>query len=199
MVRRGKLPFQTRQEACAAAAAEAGILDDLNDFFRLVLHQALCQRFIAVIGDVFVDVFRVDDAAVAEGDTFLLGVERGVVEGLDHVLSDCLFVEQTFDRTAFEEMLRHDFRDVFSLNAGVERAFRVDNHDRADCAETKAARFDDLNFFSQAVLFQFGFQRVNDLCASGGRASGTAADQYVGTIHIISSFMIRHSRRGCIP
>ena len=54
LVRRRKAPFQARRETAAAAAAQTGILHDLNDLLRRHLGQALCKGLIAVIGDVLV-------------------------------------------------------------------------------------------------------------------------------------------------
>ncbi len=65
-------PFEGGGETGAAAAAEAGDVDLLND---IVLGHAglqdLLDGFVAVSGDVVVDVLGVDETAVAKSDTGL--------------------------------------------------------------------------------------------------------------------------------
>ena len=70
---------------------------------------------IAVQADVLVDVFRVDDAAVSQRYTLLLGVELGVVQRFDRVFLHGLLIQKTGDDTAFEQMLRNDFRDILRV------------------------------------------------------------------------------------
>ena len=75
LVHGGQLPLAAGWEAAAAAAAQPGILNHLNDLLRRVFCQALCKRLIAVVGDVFIDILRVDHAAVTQRHALLLFIE----------------------------------------------------------------------------------------------------------------------------
>ena len=74
------------------------------------------QRLIAVVGDVFVDVLRVDHAAVTQRDALLLFIEIGVDSRLV-TISSCTVssIQKTLDDTALEQVLCHDFGHVLGL------------------------------------------------------------------------------------
>ena len=75
-----ELPFHTGREAAAASAAQTGIEDFLNDLLRCHRGQHLVECPVAVSADVFIDVFRIDQTAVAECNTVLLCIECCFVE-----------------------------------------------------------------------------------------------------------------------
>ena len=75
-----ELPFHTGREAAAASAAQTGIEDFLNDLFRRHRGQDLVECPVAVSADVFIDIFRIDQTAVAECNTVLLCIECCFVE-----------------------------------------------------------------------------------------------------------------------
>ena len=54
-----------------------------DDLFAGHFGEHLGQGLVAVKGDVLVDIFGVDDAAVPQGDALLLLVEADFVQGLD--------------------------------------------------------------------------------------------------------------------
>ena len=69
-------PLCAGRVARAAAAAEAGGLDGLDDRLGGELAQALLERLIAAVGPVLLNVQRVHLAAAFEDDLLLLGEER---------------------------------------------------------------------------------------------------------------------------
>ena len=91
---RGKGPLLTGGEAAAAPAPQTGIQDALHHLLRGHLAEHLAQGHVAVVGDVLVDVLRVDDAAVLQRHPALLFVEVGLPQALDGVLLDRLGVEK---------------------------------------------------------------------------------------------------------
>ena len=62
-------------------------------------------------------------------------------------------------------MLGHDFGHVVHLYPGIEAAFRVDNHDRAERAQAEAAGTHNLDLVGQALLANFLFQDLNNFLA----------------------------------
>ena len=97
---RRKGPFPAGGEAAAPPAPQAGIQDALDHLFGGHFGKDLPQGHVAVVGDVFVDVLRVDDAAVFEGHPQLLFVKVGLPQALDGVLLDRLGVEEALDDAA---------------------------------------------------------------------------------------------------
>ena len=122
---------QAGGEAAAAASAQAGVFNGLDDLIGGHFGQNLTQSHVAVQADVFVDVFRVDYAAVFQRYTFLLGVELGVVQRFYRVFLHGLLIQKTGDDTAFEQMLRNDFRDILGFDHAVKGALRINDHDGA--------------------------------------------------------------------
>ena len=75
----GKEPLLPGGEAAAAAPAQAAVLDGLDDLIGGHPRQHTAQCLVAVHGNVLVDIFGVNDTAVAQGHAVLLFVEFGVV------------------------------------------------------------------------------------------------------------------------
>ena len=73
-------------------------------------------------------------------------------------------------------MLSNDLRDILRLYHGIKGGVRVDDHDRTKSAKAVAAGLNHGNFLFQALFLQFFFQRVDNLMASGGSTSSSAAD-----------------------
>ena len=187
-VARGKLPFAASGETCAAAAAQAGVQDRLDDVVRRHFSEHLAQRLIAVKGNVFVDVLGVDNAAVAQRDAHLFFIKRGVVQALDGVvLSDGLVVQQARDGASFQQVLVHDLFNVLFLDHAVKAALGIDDDDGAQRAQAEAARADDLDFIFQAGGKDLVLEGLRDLVAAGGGAAGAAADHYMASKHCFSS------------
>ena len=85
-----------------APPPRSGSLEGVYNVLRLHLGKNLAQGGVAVEGDVLVDVFRVYDSAVAEGDALLL-IKAGVVKELTALGSPA--VEQTLNNPALQDML----------------------------------------------------------------------------------------------
>ena len=69
--------------AGAAAAAQLGGLDLLDDHLRVGVDQHLIERLVAADGDVLLDIVGADQAAVAQHDLLLRLEEGNVVPGRD--------------------------------------------------------------------------------------------------------------------
>ena len=176
----GKLPLTAGGESSAATAPQAGSQHQVDDFLGSHLGEHLAQSGIAVLGNVLVDILRVDHAAVAQGNTHLLGVERGFIQGLGGVvIYHGFLIQQPLDDTAFEKVLGNDLRHIFRSDTAIKSAFGVHHHDGTQRAQAKAAGANDVDFFFQALGFDLFLQPFNDLLAVGGRTSRTSADQHV--------------------
>ena len=103
---------------------------------------------------------------------------------------DGVIIQQTLDDTALEQVLFHNFGHVLNLYLAVKAALRVDDHDRAECTQAVAPCLDHLDFICEALLRNLRFQRLNDRGGVCGGTAGTAANQYMGTIHCFSSLLI---------
>lgn len=177
----GHLPFQAGGEAAAAPAAQARFFEDLDDILRAKLSQALGQRRIAVKGDVFFNILRVNLAAVAQGNTMLLLVEGHLVQGGVRLrLRAVLLVDQPLDNTALEQMLLDDLVNVTRGYMGIERAFRVHNDHGANFTEPEAAGAHHFDFLIQTLFGNLGFQAGNDLRRTGRGATGSARRPLLG-------------------
>ena len=85
---RHQLPFHAGRETRAAAPAQAAGFDFGDDLFGLHRGEHLAQRGITVAGDVFLDVFRVNQAAIFEDDLLLFGEESEIALGGDDIGGD---------------------------------------------------------------------------------------------------------------
>ena len=101
-------------------------------------------------------ICRTDSLAI---DPHLLAVEGDVmVEGQRLVLLR-LLVGQSFDLTALEQGLFHDFRHIPRLDLAVENALGVHHHDRPHGAEAAAAGLDDPHLIRQPAPRDLFLQR----------------------------------------
>ena len=164
----------------AAAAPQAGSQHQVNDLLGGHLCEDLAESGVAVLGDVLVDILRIDDAAVAQGNAHLLGIERGLIQGLGGiVIHHCLLVQQPLDNAALEQVLRDDLRHILYGDTAVKSAFRIDHHDGTQGTQAKAAGADDIHFLLKALGLDLFLQLFNDLLAVGGSTARTSADQHV--------------------
>ena len=170
---RSEEPLLAGRETGAAAAAQTGIGDDLDDLFGGHFGEHLAQRLIAVHGDILVDAFGVDDAAVAQRDALLLGVEDGVVQrhvGLVDLILEVIrhvVVDKAFHHTALEKVFFHDLLDVALFHAGIERSVGIDDDHGTEGAEAEAAGSDNFDFARQTVFLDLRFKLGNQLGAAG--------------------------------
>ena len=175
----GQFPFLSGREARAAAAAEAGSQNGIDDLIRCHFGQNFAQGFIAAGADVFIDVFRIDHAAVAQRDTGLFLVKVCIIQRFASGGLVFFSVDQTLDRTARQQVLGNDFRNIFCLHLCIVGCFGINDNDRTQCAETVTACLDDRNLFVESFLFNILFERLDNLGTSGRSADGSAADQYM--------------------
>ena len=131
-------PLAPGREARAAAAAQTGIAHGLDDLVRLHLEQGLGQRAVAADGQVLLDGFRVDMAAVLEHAAGLLFVKRDVLLALIQLA--VLVVAQALDELAAEDGLLDDLLHVADLTLRVQPALRLDAHQRAHLAKSRGSR-----------------------------------------------------------
>ena len=120
----------------------------------------------------------------------MLLIESGLVEGLDGVVLNGLLIEQTGDDPALEEVLLHDFGDILHLYHGIEAALGIDDHDRAERAQAKAAGGDDIDLVLETESFDFFLKLVDDCQAVRGGTTGTAAYKYIRTIHYFPPYFV---------
>ena len=161
-----------------------------DDFFTGHFGEHLGQGLIAVKGDVLVDIFGVDDAAVAQGDALLLLVEADFVQGLDFggAFVGGALIQKLGHDTALDQVLFDDFVDVFDLNAAIESAFRIYDNNGAGGAQAEAAGLYQLDFLIQALFGQQLGEALVQLRRTGRSTAGTAADQDRRTekVHYVS-------------
>ena len=164
-----ELPLETGGESAAATAAQTGLEDLIDDLFLRHAGQGLFQSLVAVEGKILIDVLGIDHAAVAKRDSLLMLVELDFVKGLAGFLILCamILVDQMLHGTALEQMFGNDLVDIVHLHAGIERAFGINDDDRASLAQTEAAGTDHLDFLVQPRLLDFLFKTLNDLRRSG--------------------------------
>ena len=77
----GELPFCAGAEARAAAAAKPAALDGVYDLLAGHFGKHLGKGLITVEGYVFVDIFRVYNAAVAQSHAVLLFIKADIGKG----------------------------------------------------------------------------------------------------------------------
>ena len=175
----GDLPLHAGGESRAATAADTGVQDFLDDVGGLHVEEALGEGLVAFRRDVFGDVFRIEEAAVAEGDAFLLGVERHLGVVMDAFLDHGFDVEEAFDQLVVDDVLFDDVLRVFGLDLDVEDVVRHDLDDRALGAETEATGLDDIHVVFKTSGLDFGTEVGDDVLTVGDQAAGIAADEDV--------------------
>ncbi|MPM75997.1 hypothetical protein SDC9_122992 [bioreactor metagenome] len=195
----GELPFQAGGEACAAPPADAALLDGVDDLLRGLLGEGPGQGAVAAGADVLVDVFRVNDAAVAQGDAQLLLVEDRVGQGGDGLRAFVFHMEQALDDAALYEVLGDDFGHVLGGDLGVAGAFGINHDDGPHGAEAEAAGFHHLDLAVQPLGGQLALQRGEDLGACRRGAAGAGANQNMGTYQMHITAPLLRRRRWYIP
>lgn len=134
----GDFPFESRRETAAAAAAQSGVHNLADDLLRSHL-KYLAQGGVTVAGDVFVDVLRVDEAAVAQGDADLGFIELhvlGVGDVSARVGGD---IEQALHLASLDDVFADDGLGVFRFDRYVEGIVGHRLDDGALFAEAEAA------------------------------------------------------------
>ena len=190
LVAAGELPFQPRGETAAAPASEPGAFDFVDDFLRGHFREAFAQGGVAVASDVFLDVFRIDEAAVAQGDAQLLFVKFHVLGVADGGFLFRVFIKKALYFTPFDDVFVDNFFRVFRFDLYIEGVVRHDFDNRSLFAEPEAAGGNDLHVVVQVFFLQAFFQLVDDVLAGGSPASRTAADENVHFITHRIAFLL---------
>ena len=185
----GKLPLLAGGETSAATAAQTGFQHFVNHLLRGHLRQGLAQSAIAVEGDIFVDVFRVDTTAVPQSQTQLGTVEVDIFQRRVLFLVRLFLVDQMLHDTSLEQVLRNDLVHIVHLDAAVEGAFGINDDHGACFAKTEAAGADHFDFLVQTVFGDLFFKALDQLGGAAGRAARTAANKHMCAkkIHVCSS------------
>ena len=169
LVRGAQRPLAAGGEPAAAAPAQAGIGDLLDDVLGRHLGQHLAEGGIAVHRDVFLDALGIDHAAVAQHHAVLRFVECGIIKGnvaLHRLVGAGVVIHQPLHDAALEQMLVHDLVDVLRLDAAVERAVRMHDDHGAERAQTEAAGLDDLDLVLQPACRDAVGERLLDRFAA---------------------------------
>ena len=102
-------PLSACRESCAASSAKSGCEHNVNNLILGHGCQDLIQCLIAVQSDIFLDILRVDHAAVSQRDTHLLGIEIGLAQRKDlAVLMHSLGIQKILADQAFHNVLIND-------------------------------------------------------------------------------------------
>ena len=78
---------------------------------------------------------------------------------------NCLRVQKVFADRALDNVLVDDPLSSLRRCLGIESAFRINDNDRAECAQTEAAGLNDENV-RKALLFDLALERICYLVAS---------------------------------
>jgi len=176
----GFFPFISRRETRSSPTAQARFFHLGDDLLRGHLGDGLVQGHVPIFGDVFVNVLRIDQSAVAQYTQNLQAEKRNIFQKGDDFFLDGFFIKKLGNRAAFEDMLFHDQGHVFRFQLAVEDAFGINHHDRPFGAETIAARDHDLYFFIESPVLKFLFQALPHLEGSARDTGGTGAHKEVG-------------------
>jgi len=95
---------------------------------------------------------------------------------------------QTFDATAFVEVLFANFFDVAKLNFGIERFIGIDDYDRTFFAQAETTGENEFDFVADPEIFQTKIKFVLDFFGMGTHASRSATDQYLAAFEHGSTY-----------
>ena len=163
----GHLPLPAGGEAGAAPAPEAGGQDLVDDLLGGLLREGPAQGLVPASADVLIDILRIDDAAVAQGDAELLLIELCLGQAGDPLGVLPLLVEEPLHDAPLDDVLRDDLGHIRRGDVGVEGPLRIDEDHRAHGAQAEAAGLDHLGFPVHALLLQLPLEGLDDLRAVG--------------------------------
>jgi hypothetical protein len=108
------------------------------------------KTLVSTPGNVLIDLLRVDNSAIPEGDADLLAIKG------DFLVTGQLFVgighlvREPSDDPSFDERLFNDRLDVPGLNLAIEDPFGINDHDRSHGAEAPTPGLYDPDLFFQS-------------------------------------------------
>ena len=184
-----EIPLNPGWEPRPAATSEPGTLQSIDDLLRFHLSKRLAQCRIAVAGDVFVDVERVDNARVAQGDSLLPAEEGHGLLSLYDLSSAGFLIKKSPYYAPFHQVFVDDLLGIVGSELPVEDAFGVHDHDRPQVARTHAPCDNHLYFALNAFCGYLSLQRLPHRLAVGGDTGCAAAHKHVRSnqIHSYSS------------
>ena len=152
------LPLRPRGEPGAPLSTQPRLLDLVDDLFWSHRVERLVECEIALAGNGFIDVLRVDQAPVAKRDQLLLLEELNVIHLGDRLGLPRLAIQQSLDGAPSLEMLLHQLRDIFFRYQLIEDVVGLDNHHRSLGTEAVAAGHDDRHLVLKVVPGQLLLQ-----------------------------------------
>ena len=191
------LPLLAGGEAAAAAAAETGLVDLVDDAVAAQLEHGLLQGLEAAGSQVLVQGLGVEAAAVLQNDAGLLG-DEGDLLGLD-VSGLALVVQQPLDDLVAQDTLLKDLLAVLGLHLDILDGFSVllDADQGAQLTEALAAGLLDADYLLVVVTAAGGEHELHaggvlddilkdlmDLVGAGGDTAGAGADQNTAAVAI---------------
>ena len=198
----GEGPLSACGEACAAASADAGIKNGLDNFLGSHGGERLCESLVAVACYVFVDAFGIDNAAVTECNAVLLCIEGSLVESEDVVALYGFAVKELANGVTANEVFGNDFVHIFGLNLAVEGTFGINDHDRTECAKTETTGGNDLDFVCDACDFKLFYESFTNVHGVRGGTTRTAAneDVFADAVTCVNSVAVTetHSNGGSV-
>ena len=149
-----RTPLSAGGEACAAAAAQAALVDLVDYGQRIGGLEHLGQRRIPAVGDVVVQRVGVDLAVEAEHYALLPGVEGDVLLQGYRLAGLGMLVQQSLDHSVAHDAGLDELVDIRGLEPGIEQPAGPEDDDGALLAEAVAAGLDHLDLVGQAALLQ---------------------------------------------
>ena len=173
-----ELPLAAAREAAAAASAETGGKDFVDDLLGAHGQSAL-HSLESAHSHGFLHVLGVDDAAAVQSHAALLLIEVDVVLALDLLRGARLHIEKALHNAAAEDIGLDDLLHVVDLHETVESVLRIDLDEGSLGAEAEAAHQVHGGHIFRAVLLQHLLELFHDLVGMAGETSGTAAEHDV--------------------
>ena len=93
------------------------------------------------------------------------------------VVAALFMILKARNRRTADNVRFHNLGNIVGSHAGVERAVRINDHDRTECAQTETTRGYNLDFLFKIMRRQFLFQFLAQCVRAGRSTTRTAADQ----------------------
>ena len=149
----GKLPFQAGWKTCTTPTAKAGFFHFINHISRLHFGQHFCHCFITANRQVVVDIFRIDNPAVAKCNPHLLAEEIHIPKNPEETVIQMIFTNHHIrNRLAFDQVELDDLGHIFDLYVAIHRKAGIDNQDRPFLAHAQTAAQMNADLISQTLF-----------------------------------------------
>ena len=147
----GELPLESGDKAGPTPPAQPGKFDLFEHLLPCHRSQDLGQGLVTVPGDVFLNVLRVNQPAVSQGDAQLLAVERDVRIVRDWRPGLRVCIGQPLHYSPLDQRLLNQLGHIVGVHLAVKDALRVNGHHRSHGTEAAAAGVDHLDLVRQAA------------------------------------------------